>query len=86
MVDVRSVIETISKAVPRVQKPVRKVSFGERILWTAIALTIFLMARKFTSTAQKRLKDLAETTLSLPEPLQLRQILLTGNDWILLAN
>jgi hypothetical protein len=50
------------------------------------ATTEFLMARKFTSTAQKRLKDLAETTLSLPEPLQLRQILLTGNDWILLAN
>jgi preprotein translocase SecY subunit len=43
MVDVRSVIETMSKAVPRVQKPVRKVSFGERILWTAIVLTIFLI-------------------------------------------
>ena len=43
MVDARSVIEAISKAVPRVQRPVRKVSFGERVLWTAIVLTIFLV-------------------------------------------
>jgi len=43
MVDARDVIEALSRAVPRVQKPVRKVGFGERILWTAIALTIFLV-------------------------------------------
>jgi preprotein translocase SecY subunit len=43
MVDARDVIETIARVVPRVQKPVRKVGFGERMLWTAIVLTIFLV-------------------------------------------
>lgn len=43
MVDARSIIEGAAKVVPRVQRPVRKVGFGERILWTAIALTIFLV-------------------------------------------
>ncbi|MEM0083478.1 MAG: preprotein translocase subunit SecY [Candidatus Nezhaarchaeales archaeon] len=43
MVDVRSVIEKAASFVPRVQKPIRKVGFGERIVWTAIVLTIFLV-------------------------------------------
>ncbi|RLF08015.1 MAG: preprotein translocase subunit SecY [Thermoprotei archaeon] len=43
MVDARSLIESIANFVPRVQRPVRKVSFGERLLWTAIVLTIFLI-------------------------------------------
>ncbi|MDH5816060.1 MAG: preprotein translocase subunit SecY [Candidatus Nezhaarchaeota archaeon] len=43
MVDVRSIMEKVSSFVPRVQKPIKKVSFGERIVWTAIVLTIFLV-------------------------------------------
>lgn len=43
MVDARSIIEKVASFVPRVQKPIRKVSFGERIVWTAIVLTIFLV-------------------------------------------
>ena len=43
MVDVRSAIEAIASFVPRVQRPIRRVSFGERILWTVLVLTIFLI-------------------------------------------
>lgn len=43
MVDARSVIEKAASFVPRVQKPIRKVGFGERIVWTAVVLTIFLV-------------------------------------------
>ncbi|MCS7140477.1 MAG: preprotein translocase subunit SecY [Candidatus Nezhaarchaeota archaeon] len=43
MVDARSIIEGIARFVPKVQKPIRKVGFGERILWTALILTIFLI-------------------------------------------
>jgi len=43
MPDVRGVVEAIASVVPKVQRPVRKVGFGERIFWTAIVLTIFLI-------------------------------------------
>ncbi|MDI9619657.1 MAG: preprotein translocase subunit SecY [Candidatus Nezhaarchaeota archaeon] len=43
MVSIRGAIEAAAKAVPKVQRPIRKVGFTERILWTAVVLTIFLV-------------------------------------------
>jgi preprotein translocase SecY subunit len=42
VVGARGFVQSVSRALPEVKKPIRKLSLNERLIWTIIALVVFL--------------------------------------------